>query len=46
MMTQDSEDALSVLLRISGYPVIPAHSAAEALDVLDERDDIDLIWNS
>jgi CheY-like chemotaxis protein len=43
---EDSEDALSVLLRISGYSVIPAHSAAEVLDVLDERDDIDLIWNS
>ncbi|HTL76211.1 MAG TPA: response regulator [Casimicrobiaceae bacterium] len=40
---EDSEEALSVLLRISGYSVIPAHSAAEALDVLDERNDIDLV---
>ena len=40
---EDSVEALVELLRVSGYRAIPAHSAAEALDLLDERRDIDLV---
>jgi CheY-like chemotaxis protein len=40
---EDSVEALVELLRVSGYSAIPAHSAAEALDVLDERRDIGLV---
>jgi DNA-binding NtrC family response regulator len=40
---EDSEEAMSALLRMTGYSVVPAHSAAEALDVLDARRDIDLV---
>ena len=39
----DSVEALVELLRLSGYQAIPAHSAAEALDVLDERQGVDLV---
>jgi DNA-binding response OmpR family regulator len=46
LITDDNDDALqslAVLLRTMGHQAVPARTVREALDILDERSDIDIV---
>ena len=40
---RDAVDMLALLLEQSGFAVVPAYDVAQALEVLDERQDIDVV---